>query len=61
MSNAPRVKALIEQAAARWDSAAEAALTNQGVSFAMRPIYDLLAPSGTLARFRAKGATVEGP
>jgi uncharacterized protein YbaP (TraB family) len=61
MSNAPRVKALIEQAAARWDSAAEAALANQSVSFAMRPIYDLLAPSGTLARFRAEGATVEGP
>jgi uncharacterized protein YbaP (TraB family) len=61
LSNAPRIKALIEQAAARWDSAAEAALTNQGVSFAMRPIYDLLAPSGTLARFRAEGATVEGP
>ncbi len=61
MSNAPRVKALIEQAAARWDSAAEAALANQSVSFAMRPIYDLLAPAGTLARFRAEGATVEGP
>jgi uncharacterized protein YbaP (TraB family) len=61
LSNAPRVKALIEQAAAGWDRAAEAALTNQSVSFAMRPIYDLLAPAGTLARFRAEGATVEGP
>jgi uncharacterized protein YbaP (TraB family) len=61
LSNAPRVKALIEQAAAGWDSAAEAALSNQSVSFAMRPIYDLLAPNGTLARFRAEGATVEGP
>jgi hypothetical protein len=27
----------------------------------MRPIYDLLAPDGTLARFRAEGASVEGP
>jgi uncharacterized protein YbaP (TraB family) len=61
LSNAPRVKALIEQAAAGWDTAAEAALTNQPVSFAMRPIYDLLAPDGTLARFRAEGASVEGP
>jgi hypothetical protein len=61
LSNAPRVKALIEQAAAGWETAAEAALTNQPVSFAMRPIYDLLAPDGTLARFRAEGASVEGP
>lgn len=61
LSNAPRVKALIAQAAAGWDSAAEAALSTQRVSFAMRPIYELMAPDGSLARFRAEGATVEGP
>ena len=61
LSNAPRIKALIDQATSGWDSAAEAALTNDRVSFAMRPIYDLLDPKGPLARFRAEGATVEGP
>jgi uncharacterized protein YbaP (TraB family) len=61
LSNSPRIKALFEQAAAGWDSAAEAALANDRVSFAMRPIYDLLAADGPLAKFRAKGDTVEGP
>jgi len=61
LSNAPRIKALVEQATSGWDSAAETALTNDRVSFAMRSIYDLLDPMGPLARFRAEGATVEGP
>jgi uncharacterized protein YbaP (TraB family) len=61
LSNAPRIKTLIDRATSGWDSAAEAALSNDAVSFAMRPIYDLLDPNGPLARFRAEGATVEGP
>ncbi len=61
LSNAPRIKALIEQAIAGWDSAAEAALRTDRVSFAMRPIYELLAGNGPLAKFRAEGDTVEGP
>jgi uncharacterized protein YbaP (TraB family) len=61
LSNAPRIKALIEQAASNWDQAAESALSEDRVSFAMRPIYDLLAPDGVLSRFRAEGASVEGP
>ncbi|HEY6452114.1 MAG TPA: TraB/GumN family protein [Steroidobacteraceae bacterium] len=61
LSNAPRIKALFDQASAAWDSAAEAALATDQVSFAMRPIYDLLAADGPLARFRAHGDTVEGP
>ncbi|HEY2417189.1 MAG TPA: TraB/GumN family protein [Steroidobacteraceae bacterium] len=61
MSNSPRIKALFESAVAGWDNAAEAALTNDRVSLAMRPIYDLLAPNGPLAKFRAEGDTVEGP
>jgi uncharacterized protein YbaP (TraB family) len=61
MSNSPRIKALFERASAAWDSAAETALASDRVSFAMRPIYDLLAADGPLARFRAEGYTVEGP
>jgi len=61
MSNSPRIKALFERATAGWDSAAETALRTDRVSFAMRPIYDLLAADGPLAKFRAEGDTVEGP
>jgi len=61
LSNAPRIRGLIEQASSNWDLAAQAALNEYRVSFAMRPIYDLLAPNGALARLRATGATVEGP
>ena len=56
-----RIKALFERASAGWDSAAEAALAADKVSFAMRPIYELLAADGPLAKFRAEGDTVEGP
>jgi uncharacterized protein YbaP (TraB family) len=61
LSNAPRLKELFERAAHGWDAAAAAALVDYKVSLAMRPIYDLLAPEGPLARLRAIGATVEGP
>jgi uncharacterized protein YbaP (TraB family) len=61
LANAPRIRNLIERAASAWDSAAEAALANQRVSFAMRPIYELLSAQGPLARFRAEGYSVEGP
>jgi len=61
MSNSPRIKALFERAVAGWDNAAETALRTDRVSLAMRPIYDLLAADGPLAKFRAEGDTVEGP
>jgi uncharacterized protein YbaP (TraB family) len=61
LSNAPRIRELIQRALAGWDQSAQDALTNDKVSFAMRPIYDLLSPDGPLARLRAAGATVEGP
>jgi uncharacterized protein YbaP (TraB family) len=61
MSNSPRIKALFERAKSGWDNAAEQALSTDRVSFAMRPIYDLLAADGPLAKFRAEGDTVEGP
>jgi hypothetical protein len=55
------MRALFERAAAAWDNDAEWALMTDRVSFAMRPIYELLAADGPLARFRAEGYTVEGP
>jgi uncharacterized protein YbaP (TraB family) len=61
LSNAPRMRALFERAAAAWNNDAEWALMSDKVSFAMRPIYELLAPDGPLAKFRAEGYTVEGP
>lgn len=61
LSNAPRIKELFDRAASGWDSAADAALSQYKVSFAMRPIYDLLSANGPLARLRAAGAVVEGP
>jgi hypothetical protein len=44
-----------------WRSEAESALTRNRVSFAMRPIYELLDTDGPLAKFRAEGYLVEGP
>ncbi len=61
LSNAPRIKEFFDRAVSGWDSAAEAALTDDKVSFAMRPIYDLLAPNGPLSRLRAAGATWKDP
>jgi len=61
LSNSPRIKALVERVAQAWNAEAEAALTRNQASFAMRPIYELLDAEGPLARFRAEGYRVEGP
>ena len=61
LSSSPTIKALIAQATSAWDNEAEAALLHDRISFAMRPIYELLAPDGPLSRYRAEGYTVEGP
>jgi uncharacterized protein YbaP (TraB family) len=61
ISNSPRMKALFDTAQQAWIDEAEAALTRDRVSFAMRPIYDLLDSNGPLARFRAEGYRVDGP
>lgn len=61
LSNAPRIRELIARASLEWDRAADAALARAPVSFAMRPIYDLLDPHGPLSRLQAAGAIVEGP
>jgi uncharacterized protein YbaP (TraB family) len=61
LSTAPAIRTLFERASTAWTNEAEAALLNDRVSFAMRPIYELLAPDGPLGRFRAEGYTIEGP
>lgn len=61
LSASPRVKQLVASASAAWMTAAESALERHRVSFAVRPIYDLLSHDGPLARFRAEGYRIEGP
>jgi uncharacterized protein YbaP (TraB family) len=61
LSNSPRIKALVDRVVQTWSNEAEAALNRNRVSFAMRPIYELLDPEGPLAKFRAEGYRVEGP
>jgi uncharacterized protein YbaP (TraB family) len=61
VANSPRMKALIDTAQQAWLDEAEAALARNKVSFAMRPIYDLLDDKGVLEKFRAEGYRVEGP
>jgi uncharacterized protein YbaP (TraB family) len=61
ISNSPRMKALVDSAQQAWLDEAEAALNRNRVSFAMRPIYELLDGDGPIARFRAEGYRIEGP
>jgi uncharacterized protein YbaP (TraB family) len=61
LSNAPRIKALVDRAEAAWELEAEATLETHPVSLAVQSIYILLQPDGPLAKFRAEGFTVEGP
>ena len=61
LSAAPTVRTLVDNASQAWISAAEAALNAHRVSFALQPIYQLLAADGPLARFRAEGYQVRSP
>jgi uncharacterized protein YbaP (TraB family) len=61
LSNSPRIKALVDRVVQAWSIEAESALSHNRVSFAMRPIYELLDSDGPLAKFRAEGYSVEGP
>jgi uncharacterized protein YbaP (TraB family) len=61
LSNSPRIKALVDRVVQAWSNEAESALNRNRVSFAMRPIYELLDSQGPLAKFRAEGYGVEGP
>ncbi len=60
-ASAPQLKALIDGYGEEWEAALETALARNRTTFAMKPIYDLMGPNGTLAVLRAKGYTVEGP
>jgi hypothetical protein len=46
---------------AAWMAAAEAAIANNAVSFALLPMSQLLKPDGYLAALQAKGYVVEAP
>lgn len=50
-----------QQLEAKWMAAAEAALANNKVTFAMLPMSRMLAPNGYLAKLKAKGYTVIAP
>jgi uncharacterized protein YbaP (TraB family) len=61
LSAASEVRALVDAATRSWLQTADAMLATNRVSFAMQPIYSLLAPDGPLAHFRAQGDRVESP
>jgi len=60
-ATSPRIKALIDQAARDWNTALESALARNRSTLALKQIYDLIGPDGTLAQLRARGYVVEGP
>jgi len=59
--NSRQLNELIAEVTKGWDASLEAALATNRTTLAMRPIYELLGPNGTLAALRAKGYQVEGP
>ena len=59
--SAPQIKALLGRLNEEWEADLETAIAHNRTTLAMRPIYDLMGPNGTLALLRAKGYTVEGP
>ncbi len=62
LSASPRVKLLVENAAQAWSATAESNLDRYRLSFAIRPIYDLLARLPVpLARPFVEGYRIEGP
>ncbi len=61
VANSPQIRMLIARAASDWETALEASIAEHSTTFAMKPIYELIGPGGTLATLRAKGYTVEGP
>ncbi len=60
-ASAPQIKALIDRYGEEWQGDLEEAIARNRTTLAMKPIYDLLGPGGTLAVLRAKGYKVEGP
>ncbi len=57
----PEIKAFFDRAGEEWQTSLEGALAHNRTTLAVKPIYDLIGPNGTLAVLRAKGYTVEGP
>ena len=61
ISNSARMKALVDAAQQAWLDEAQGALNRNRVSFAMRPIYELLDQSGPIAKLLAAGYKIEAP
>jgi hypothetical protein len=61
LSTVPDVRALVAAASRSWLQTADAMLSEHRVSFAVWPIYQLLALDGPLAHFRSEGDGVEAP
>jgi uncharacterized protein YbaP (TraB family) len=56
------MRKMIADTNAGWESSVEAALDGTGKpTLAVKPIYELLGPNGTIERLRARGFKVEGP
>ncbi len=56
------MRKMIAETNAGWESSVEAALDGTGKpTLAVKPIYELLGPNGTIERLRARGFKVEGP
>jgi uncharacterized protein YbaP (TraB family) len=61
LSNSARFKDLSDKTARAWMQGAEESLATNESTVALKPIYELLGPTGILEHFRAKGYVVEGP
>ncbi|HEX4051847.1 MAG TPA: TraB/GumN family protein [Steroidobacteraceae bacterium] len=61
LSAVPDLRALADAAARNWLQTADTMLAQHRVSFAVQPIYQLLAIDGPLAHFRSEGDRVEAP
>jgi uncharacterized protein YbaP (TraB family) len=61
LSNSARFRDLNEKTSRAWMQGAQQALTSNASTLALKPIYELLGPSGILERLRTMGYMVEGP
>ena len=56
------MRKMIADTNAGWDASVEGALDGSGKpTLAVKPIYELLGPNGTIEKLRARGFKVEGP
>ncbi|MEJ1963243.1 MAG: TraB/GumN family protein [Gammaproteobacteria bacterium] len=62
LETSDRMKKLLESVDAGWDKSVETALGASGKpTLAVKPIYELLGPNGTIEKLRARGFKIEGP